>query len=73
MSKKPVPIPVTAAKAVAKKYGYDQLVIIGCKTGENGLEHVTTYGIDKTHCQIAARMGDYLKYRVMGWQRGKVD
>jgi hypothetical protein len=61
------PIPVKAAKEIASKYGYDQVVILARKTGDNGLEHVTTYGTDKTHCKIAAAIGDFLKYKVMGW------
>jgi len=61
------PIPIGAAAKVAKQYGYDQIVIIARKTGEGGGEHVTTYGIDKQHCGIAARMGDFLKHKIMGW------
>jgi hypothetical protein len=60
-------IPISAAKKIALDYGYDQIVIIGRKTGEDGHEHVTTYGIDKAHCGVAARMGNFFKYKVMGW------
>lgn len=63
------PIPITEAKAIAKEYGYDQVVIIARRVGEapapNG-EHVTTYGVDAAHCGVAARMGAALK-RFMGW------
>jgi len=62
-------IPIEAAKEIAHKYGYDQIVVIGRKTGENGGEHVTTYGVDKEHCEIAAKIGDFLKYDVMKWKR----
>lgn len=58
-------IPISAAEKVAEEFGYDQIVIIGRKIGEG--EHVTTYGINKEHCKIAAIMGDHLKYKVMGW------
>lgn len=61
-------IPIEAAEKVAQEYGYDQIVIIGRKVGENGREHVTTYGADAAHCDVAARMGDYLKYQVMKWR-----
>jgi hypothetical protein len=61
------PIPISAAQRIAKLYGYDQIVIIGRKVGEGGGEHVTTYGVDKIHCGVAARIGDFLKHRVMGW------
>jgi uncharacterized protein (DUF2126 family) len=61
------PIPIAVAKGIAHDYGYDQIVIIGRKTGDGGCEHVTTYGANKEHCSIAARMGDFLKYTIMGW------
>lgn len=63
------PIPITAAEAIAKEYGYDQVVIIARKVGDEGGEHVTTYGTNKDHCTVAARIGDYLKYDVMKWPR----
>lgn len=63
------PIPISAGKEIAEKYDYDQVVIIARKIGENGGEHVTTYGVNKVHCDIAARIGDFLKYKVMGWKR----
>lgn len=66
------PIPITAAKSIAKRFGYDQVIIIARRVGEapepHG-EHVTTYGIDPTHCKVAARCGDALK-RFMGWPDG---
>lgn len=64
------PIPISAARHIANLYGYDQVVVIGRKVGESPDphgEHVTTYGVDKEHCQIAARIGDFLKYKVMNW------
>lgn len=64
------PIPISAAERIAKDYGYDQVIIIARKVGDapdpHG-EHCTTYGINKAHCEVAARAGDYLKYKVMGW------
>lgn len=61
------PIPILAAKAIALDYGYDQVIVIARKVGEGGGEHCTTYGVDKVHCDIAARCGDFLKHKVMGW------
>jgi hypothetical protein len=64
------PIPISAAKDVAKKYGYDQIVIIARKVGEDPAphgEHCTTYGIDRANCDAAARVGNFLKFKVMGW------
>jgi hypothetical protein len=64
-------IPISAAKDVALKYEYDQVIIIGRKVGKDGHEHCTTYGIDKINCEVAARCGDFLKYKVMGWVKDK--
>ena len=63
------PIPVSVAKQIADDYGYDQVVIVARKVGTNGREHCTTYGKDKAHCEVAAKCGDFLKYKVMGWHR----
>ncbi|RIK92912.1 MAG: hypothetical protein DCC73_11585 [Proteobacteria bacterium] len=63
-------IPVSAAEKIAKAYGYDQIVIIGRRVGEEHEphgEHVTTYGMAPDHCQVAARMGDFLKFKIMQW------
>jgi hypothetical protein len=64
------PIPIAAAQRVAEAYGYDQVIIIALKVGTAPAphgEHVTTYGVDKANCAVAARIGDFLKYKVMGW------
>jgi hypothetical protein len=66
----PHPIPIKAAEAIAKTYGYDQVVIYARRVGEdphpNG-EHMTTYGITKRHCAVAAQMGRVLQ-EFMGWK-----
>ena len=63
------PIPITAARSIAEQYGYDQVVIIARKVGEapDCGEHLTTYGVNKEHCAAPAKIGDFLKYKVMGW------
>jgi hypothetical protein len=58
-------IPISAAKRIAEDYEYDQVVIIARKVGVG--EHCTTYGVDKENCSVAARIGDFLKFKVMGW------
>jgi hypothetical protein len=63
------PIPIAAARRVAEAYGYDQVIIIARKVGEAGGEHCTTYGVDRANCDVAARIGDFLKFKIMGWQR----
>ena len=67
-----VDIPISAAKKVALDFGYDQVIIIGRKVGVGGREHCTTYGVNKEHCAVAARAGDFLKYTVMGWAAAKL-
>jgi len=62
-------IPVSAAEHIAKTYGYDQVIIVGRAIGDEGGEHLTTYGKDKKNCGIAARAGDFLKYKVMQWHK----
>lgn len=67
------PIPISAAEKIAKAYGYDQVIIYArrCHTSpEPHGEHLTTYGRNKEHCSVAARIGDTLK-RLMGWQTQK--
>lgn len=61
-------IPIKAAKKVAKDYGYDQIIIIGRKVGDDGHEHVTTYGVNKAHCKVAGDIGNFLKYKIMKWK-----
>ena len=64
------PIPITAAKRIAEDYGYDQVVIYARKVGDDPDphgEHMTTYGVNKTHCGVAARMGQALQ-NFMGWK-----
>jgi hypothetical protein len=66
------PIPVGAAEKIAKRYGYDQIIIVARKVDSDygvvdGGEHVTTYGRNRAHCKVAATIGEFLKYRIMGW------
>lgn len=63
-------IPISAAKRIAQDYGYDQVIIYARKVGDDPEphgEHMTTYGVTKKHCSAAARIGDYLKHKIMGW------
>ena len=65
-------IPIDAGKMIAEKYGYDQVIIYARKVDTEttqGGEHMTTYGVNKTHCDVAARIGDFLKYKIMGWEK----
>ena len=58
-------IPIAAAEEISKKYGYDQVIIVARAVGAG--EHVTTYGKDTINCAVAARVGNFLKYKIMGW------
>jgi hypothetical protein len=60
-------IPIAAGQRIAEQYGYDQVVIIARKVGDDGGEHVTTYGVTKAHCAVAAKIGDFIKHKIMGW------
>jgi hypothetical protein len=76
---RPVPIPISQAKRIADEFGYDQVMIYARKVdrpagvGETasqaiqGGEHMTTYGIDAKNCAAAAQIGDFLKFKIMGW------
>ena len=73
------PIPISAAAHIAKTYGYDQVVIVARKVDQpagvgetakqeiRGGEHCTTYGVDKANCEVAARIGNFFKHKLMGW------
>lgn len=66
------PIPISAAREIAERYGYDQVVIIARKLGKTPQphgEHCTTYGVDKANCEVAARIGEFLKHKIMGWPK----
>lgn len=65
-------IPIKAACEIAKKYGYEQVIVIGRKTGEKGQESVATYGVNKEHCNVAAKIGVYIKHEIMGWPKERV-
>lgn len=69
-----LPIPISAAQRIAEEFGYDQVVIIARRVGQDPDpfgEHVTTYGRTKQHCQIAARVGDFIKHKIMNWPSAK--
>ncbi len=66
------PIPISAAEHIAKTYGYDQVIILGRRchdSPEPQGDHLTTYGRNKDHCAAAAQIGDFLKFKVMGWTK----
>lgn len=63
-------IPIKAAQEIAEKYGYDQVMIYARKVGEDPDphgEHMTTYGVNKAHCDAMAKIAKYLQTKIMGW------
>ena len=57
------------AKEIAEQYGLDQVVIVSRKTGEDGYEHVSTYGRkEEGHFIIAAKAGEFLKREILKWE-----
>ncbi len=61
------PIPISVAERISKDYGYDQVIIVAREV--NVGEHVTTYGWDRENCDVASSIGDFLKYKIMGWPK----
>jgi len=60
-------IPIKAAERIAKEYGYDQVMIYVRKIGDNGGEHMTTYGVTKLHCEAMGKIAKFLQTKIMGW------
>lgn len=59
-----LPIPISVGKMIATNYGYDQVVIMArrChKTPQPHGEHITTYGRNPQHCEVASMMGKRLQ------------
>lgn len=53
-------IPIIAAETIGKSHCYDQVVIYARRVGFDGLEWVTTWGRDRTHCAAAALIGEFI-------------
>lgn len=62
------PIPISEAKAIAKQYGYDQVMVYARKIGDDGGESMTTYGRSKAHCDAAARIASHFQRNIAGWE-----
>lgn len=61
------PIPIKVAEKIGADYGYDQVIILVRSVGQGGGETLVTYGKDRTHCEIAAKVGEFLRRKVLGW------
>jgi len=51
------PIPIASAQAIAEQFGYHQVIVIARAIGDDGGEHLTTYGVNAPNCLAAARIG----------------
>ena len=60
-------LPISEARDIAERHGWDQVVVIARKVGDNGYEHVITYGAGSAHCEAAARAGMAVKHHLMRW------
>ena len=68
------PIPISAARKISEDFGYDQVIIIARRVGQDPDqhgEHVTTFGIDLDNCRVAAACGNALKV-FMGWPESEL-
>lgn len=62
-------IPIKAAKEIAEKYGYDQVIIYGRKVGSDPDphgEHMTSYGVDKKHCSVIGSIAKAIQKMIWG-------
>lgn len=61
-------IPITVAERIGKEHGYDQVIINARRANADDtavtLEWVTTWGKNKLHCDIAARIGNAIRDNV---------
>ena len=51
------PVPIKEAKAIAEKYGKEEVMIV-CWDEHAGIAHLTTYGATKQHCAWVANLGE---------------
>lgn len=65
-------IPPRVGRNIAKEFGVDQVIIITRKIGTDGGESCTTYGVGKENSDAADAIGEFFKYKVMGWDPANV-
>lgn len=59
-------IPIKTAKNIARKYRYDQVIILALNNAKNR-QHVTTFGKTVVDADQAAQGGNYIKRKFLGW------
>ncbi len=65
MKPKYKPIPISAAREIAKKYAKEQVVVVTWDEVHK-MTHVTTYGTTVAACEAAAKGGNLVK-KALGW------
>ncbi len=58
-------IPISDAKTIGKKHGYNQVIIVAWDEN-TGITSVCTWGKTLKDCDLAARSGNFVK-KAMGW------
>ena len=66
----PEHIPIAEAEHIAVLYNLEQVCIFARTPGEDGVEHLVTYGTDMENSAAAAMIGTFLKEKIMGWPAG---
>lgn len=65
-----IKIPISEAKAIAKKYKQNYVIVIGIDT-ELNYQQVATYGNTLEECSEAAKIGNKIKELVLKWPKEK--
>ena len=55
---------LNTARDIAEAYGYDQVIIIARKAGEDGGQHINTFGSVKSRHMVMAMTGEFAKFRL---------
>lgn len=66
-------LPIKDARDIAEARGWDQVIIVARRVGDNGYEHVVTYGRGTAQCRAAARAGNAIKHHLMKWPSALFD
>lgn len=61
-------MPAEAAGHIAQAFGWDRIVVIGIRDGQEGGQVVTHAGRGPRHGAIADDMASYVKEKLFGWE-----
>lgn len=60
-------IPIEAVENLGVVFGFDQVIVLARRVGDEGTEQLVTWGDSLEHKHAAARIGDRLTTEVFGW------